>query len=185
MNKRYYRMNTIDFYKWLKRVKPALELAKYYTHRSDEYRRRMLSSYKESIIIKKQYELLRNSLDENGLITLEKLLNKEPINNGLKLSPYFCDVYGNWCAILFPNNTAQIETFDRKDIAVELTKLRIERGYNREEVSGLIKIHPVSLKEYEDGKRLIPIDKLYSILQIYDVGFDEFIRNVKKSKIYY
>lgn len=185
MNKRYYRMNTIDFYKWLKRVKPALELARYYTHRTDEYRRRMLSSYKESIIIKKQYELLRNSLDENGLLTLDKLLNKEPTNNGLKLSPYFCDVYGNWCMIIFPNNTAQIETLDRKDIAVELTKLRIERGYNREEVSGVIKIHPVSLKEYEDGKRLVPIDKLYSILQIYDVGFDEFISNVKKSKIYY
>ena len=48
--------------------------------------------------------------------------------------------------ILFPNNTAQIETLDRKDIAVELTKLRIERGYNREEISGLIKSHPVSLK---------------------------------------
>lgn len=87
--------------------------------------------------------------------------------------------------ILFPNNTAEIETLDRKEIATELTKLRIDRGYNREEVSGLIKIHPVSLKDYEDGKRLVPIDKLYSNLQIYEIGFDEFIRRVKKSKIYY
>ena len=87
--------------------------------------------------------------------------------------------------ILFPNNTVEIETLDRKDIALELRKLRIDRGYNREEVSGLIKIHPVSLKEYEDGKRLVPIDKLYSILQIYGIGLDDFIRNVSKTKIKY
>lgn len=87
--------------------------------------------------------------------------------------------------ILFPNNTVEIETLDRKDIALELRKLRIDRGYNREEVSGLIKIHPVSLKEYEDGKRLVPIDKLYSILQIYGIGLDDFISNVSKTKIKY
>ena len=43
-------------------------------------------------------------------------------------------------------------------------------GDNRDEVFGLIKIHSVSLKEYEDEIRLIPIDKLCSILQIYDAG---------------
>lgn len=59
-------MNTTDFYKWIKRVKPTLYLVRYYTHKDDEYRKRMIDSFKESIIIKKQYEILKNSLDDNG-----------------------------------------------------------------------------------------------------------------------
>lgn len=95
MIKKYYRMNTIDFYKWIKRVKPALDLVRYYTHKDDEYRKRMLNSFKESIIVKKQYEILKNLLDDNGKLILDKILNNETINSGLKVNPYFCNVYGN------------------------------------------------------------------------------------------
>ncbi|MCF0117589.1 MAG: helix-turn-helix transcriptional regulator, partial [Bacilli bacterium] len=85
----------------------------------------------------------------------------------------------------FPFGISEIETLDRKDIAAELKKLRIERGYNREEVAGLIQVHPVSLKEYEDAIRLIPIDKLYSILFVYEVDIDRFLEKIKKSRILY
>ncbi len=184
LTKRYYRMNSIDFHKWCKRVKPSLELARFYTHMNADVREKLYSNYKDSLLIKKQFNLLRLSLDENKLKTLDSIINHE-IKLDLKKDKNYIGVFNNWCMILFPNNTSEIETLDRKDIASEITKLRIERGYNREEVSGIIKIHPVSLKEYEDGKRLIPIDKLYSILQIYNVEISDFIKNVKKRKIYY
>ena len=161
--KRYYRMNSIDFQKWCKRVKPSLELARFYTHMNADVRERLYSNYKDSLLIKKQYNLLRLSLDENEVKTLDSIINHE-IKSEIKKDKNYIGVFNNWCSIMFPNNESEIETIDRKDIASELTKLRIERGYNREEVAGLIKIHPVSLKEYEDGKRLIPIDKLYSLL---------------------
>ena len=63
--KRYYRMNSIDFQKWCKRVKPSLELARFYTHMNADVRERLYSNYKDSLLIKRQYNLLRLSLDEN------------------------------------------------------------------------------------------------------------------------
>ena len=178
-------MNHIDFYKWLKKVKPSLELVRYYTHKPDEYRKRMLDDYKEAILIRKQYNILKISLDDNGKDVLEKLINNEQVSFGNKTNPYLFDIYYNWCDILFPFGISEIETLDRKDIAAELKKLRIERGYNREEVAGLIQVHPVSLKEYEDAIRLIPIDKLYSILFVYEVDIDRFLEKIKKSRILY
>lgn len=46
-------------------------------------------------------------------------------------------------------------------------KARIESGYNKEEVAGLIGITPATLRTYEEGKTLVSLDILYLLLQIY------------------
>ncbi len=175
-------MNIIAFKKWCKRIKRALEIVRFYTHKPADFREAMYEDYKDVLLIKKQYELLRLSLDENELKTLDEIIEKRQ-NEMMRCNPFFLEVFNNWCLIMFPNNESQIETLDRKDMAFEITKLRIERGYNREEVAGLIKIHPVSLKEYEEGIMLIPIDKLYSLLFVYDVELNKFLDSIPKKKI--
>ena len=175
-------MNIIDFKKWCKRIKGSLELVRFYTHKSADFREAMYEDYKDALLIKKQYELLKLSLDDNELKALDDIIEKRQ-NETMRCNPFFMEVFNNWCLIMFPNNESQIETLNRKDVAFEISKLRIERGYNREEVSGLIKIHPVSLKEYEEGIRLIPIDKLYSLLFVYDVEFSKFLDSIPKRKI--
>jgi len=52
-------------------------------------------------------------------------------------------------------------------VANTIKELRKHARYNREEVAGLLNISVATLRKYEDGKSLVRLDILVSMLQIY------------------
>ena len=63
---------------------------------------------------------------------------------------------------------------DKNKVAKTIKRLRIESNYNKEEVAGLVGISSVTLRSYENGDVLVPLDVLYLILQIYGIDIAYF-----------
>lgn len=54
---------------------------------------------------------------------------------------------------------------------------RLFQGLPLKFVAELINISEAALKSYEDGKRLVGLDVIYKLSQIYDVSIEELIAN--------
>lgn len=67
----------------------------------------------------------------------------------------------------FPNGDDCLKQIDKKKVAETIKQLRIESNYNKEEVAGLVGISSPTLRAYEEGNALVPLDVLYLVLQIY------------------
>ena len=76
-------------------------------------------------------------------------------------------------------NLLPVQTIQNANI---LKQLRIQSGYNKEEVSGLIGISPASLRHYEEGKILVPLDVLFLMFQIYGVTIEKLSLLYENSK---
>ena len=70
-------------------------------------------------------------------------------------------------------------------VAKTIKKLRNEAGYNREEVAGLLNISVATLRKYEDGKSLVRLDILVSMLQIYGRDMNQFLNQINFNLIFY
>ena len=72
-----------------------------------------------------------------------------PKNTAQKLSfrveifSKFREIYNNWLEIVFPHGKSRLKPLDKTKTAT-IIKYRLESGYDKEEVSGLIGISPVS-----------------------------------------
>ena len=55
----------------------------------------------------------------------------------------FREIYSNWLEIVFPHGKSGLKPLDKTKTAT-IIKYRLESGYDKEEVSGLIGISPVS-----------------------------------------
>ena len=64
-------------------------------------------------------------------------------------------------------------------VAKTIKELRKNAGYNREEVAGLLNISVATLRKYEDGKSLVRLDILVSMLQIYGSDINKFLNYYK------
>ena len=89
-----------------------------------------------------------------------------------KIAPWdkhylFKEIYLNWLEIVFPNGDNRLKRLDKNKVAKTIKRLRIESNYNKEEVAGLVGISSVTLRSYENGDVLVPLDVFYLVLQIY------------------
>ena len=78
---------------------------------------------------------------------------------------------------MFPNGDNRLKRLDKNKVAKRIKQLRIESNYNKEEVAGLVGITSATLRLYENGDVLVPLDVLYMILQIYLC--DEFLEKIR------
>ena len=70
-------------------------------------------------------------------------------------------------------------------VAKTIKELRKTAGYNREEVAGLLNISVATLRKYEDGKSLVRLDILVSMLQIYGYDIDGVFKHINFNLIMY
>ena len=56
-----------------------------------------------------------------------------------------------------------------------LKKERIERGMTQEEVGEIINITKQQYCLYEQGKRIMPIDKMIKLAKLYNISMDYFL----------
>lgn len=135
--------------------------------------RSRIDEYEEAKRILYQYKVLVATLNDEQ----KELLKNYYIPH--KISPWnkhylFKEIYSNWLELVFPNGDDRLKRLDKKKVAKTIKKLRLESNYNKEEVAGLVGISSATLRSYENGDVLVPLDVLYMILQIYGIDIDCF-----------
>lgn len=128
--------------------------------------RSRIDEYEEARRIMYQYKVLIATLNDEQ----KGLLKDYYIQH--KIAPWdkhylFKEIYINWLEIVFPNGNDCLKRLDKKKVAKRIKQLRIESNYNKEEVAGLVGISSATLRSYENGDVLVPLNVLYLILQIY------------------
>lgn len=94
-------------------------------------------------------------------------------------------IYNHWEETVFPNGVSRIKTVDIMSVAKTINGLRKNAGYNREEVAGLLNISVATLRKYEDGKSLVRLDILVSMLQIYGCDINKFSNQISYNLLIY
>lgn len=174
MKKRYFfRMCIADFYKWCRLIPRCKFIVKNYRYVSPEIRKSNSINYEEAELIVNQYKVLSASLKAEQLVLLNNfyITHKTP---PMDKQFHLTEIYSNWLEVVFPNGQNRLKKIDKKKVGVFIKNARIESGYNKEEVAGLIGITPATLRTYEEGNVLVPLDVLYVILQIYDISKNYF-----------
>ena len=185
MYKYYFEKCERGFYKWCHRIYYCKELIRDYYHFSDDMKEHYKEKYKLSLIIVNDYKTLCESLNEFQ----KEILNKYYING--KLPPWETSsedrktIYNNWQEIVFPNGVSRIKTVETMSVAKIIKESRKNAGYNREEVAGLLNISVATLRKYEDGKSLVRLDILVSMLQIYGCDLNKFLNQIKFNLLVY
>lgn len=176
MKKRYFfRMCVTDFYKWCRLIPRCQFIVKNYKYVSPEIRKSNKINYEESELIINQYKVLSASLKADQLVLLNNyyITHKvPPMDKQFHLS----EIYNNWLEVIFPNGETRLKKLDRKKVGEFIKKTRIESGYNKEEVAGLIGITPATLRAYEEGKVLVPLDILFLLKQIFEISFEKILK---------
>ena len=131
--------------------------------------RSRIDEYEEARRIMYQYKVLVDTLTDEQ----KELLKNYYIPH--KIAPQnkhylFKEIYSNWLEIVFSNDDDRLKQLDKKKVAETIKKLRIESKYNKEEVAGLVGISSATLRSYENGDVLVPLDVLYLMLQIYGIN---------------
>ena len=171
--KYYFRKNEIDFYKWCRIIPRCKYIVKSFSYYSPEMARSRINEYEEARRILYQYKVLVATLNNEQ----RELLKNYYIPH--KIAPWdkhylFKEIYINWLEIVFPNGDDCLKRLDKNKVAERLKQLRIGSNNNKEEVAGLIGISSATLRSYENGDVLVPLDVLYLLLQIYGIDIDCF-----------
>ena len=177
MRKYYFRKNETDFQKWCRRyVKDSL-LHIEYVDRTYRGIMRLFESeeYHEALIIVRQYRVLMASLTDQQREFLEHTLMRDIYRFDKKGQATYRVIYENWCQICFPKHKSRIKTIDRFLIGKTLKELRLQNELSMSKVAELLNINYATLRAYESGERLVRVDVLYGLSQIYDTSVDRII----------
>ena len=166
-------MCVTDFYKWCRLIPRCQFIVKNYKYVSTEIRKSNSINYEEAELIVNQYIVLSASIKSDQLVLLNNyyITHKTP---PMDKQFHLTEIYNNWLKVIFPNGENRLKKLDKKKVGEFIKKARIESGYNKEEVAGLIGVTPATLRAYEEGNVLVPLDVLYVILQIYGISKNYF-----------
>lgn len=168
-------MCVIDFYKWCRLIPRCQFIVKNYKYASLEIRKSNSINYQEAELIVNQYIVLSASLKPDQLVLLNNyyITHKTP---PMDKQFHLIEIYNNWLEVIFPNGQNRLEKIDKKRVGEFIKKARIESGYNKEEVAGLVGISPATLRVYENGDVLVPLDVLFLLKQIYEISFEKILK---------
>ena len=176
----YLRNNQTDFYKWCKKYIPR---ARYiirsfesgrvsHLYYSEEY-----EEYQEALKIMRQYHTLIYSLtEEQQAFFIDCMVgDKKYEYNKIPYKHYSSLIYKHWQEICFPNGKGQTKTIDAVQLGVVLKAARERAGLTRTQVSDLLNINIKTLNTYENGTRIVKLEVLYRMSQLYKTSIDEII----------
>ena len=179
MHSYYFRNNETDFFRWCREY---VKRAQYYVHAfesndSDWYRIYGRKEYMESVIIVRQYQILTASLSEELRAFLDDYLisNKPAPIYTPPYNSYTTIIFDHWSEICFPQNRSKIKTVDKYQLGKIIKAERIDAGMSRRQVAELLQINEKTLNAYENGERLVRVNVLYGMAQIYETSIDSII----------
>jgi DNA-binding transcriptional regulator YiaG len=173
-----FRNNETDFWKWcrhyLRNAKSIIN--SYDSIVSTDYRINNIKKYKEAKEILEQYEILKCSLSDEQNELLEKsLINNEELKYNFKTFNNLDEIMKNWSRICFPKHKLKLKSIDKIKIGKSIKEQRLYHDMSLKFVADLLNISEATLKGYEMGTRLVRLDVVYSLSQIYNMTIDELI----------
>lgn len=176
----HFRNNETDFWNWcrhyLKRAKSKISTCE--SIECTSYRIKNIRQYKEAKEIMEQYEVLKCSLsDEQNLLLKKSLINNESFKYNIKTFNNIDVIMRNWSRICFPKHKLKLKSIDKVAIGKLLKEQRLYLDMSLKFVADLLNISEATLKSYEMGTRLVRLDVMYQLSQIYNTTIDELIHS--------
>lgn len=172
--RRHYFFRDGDFYKWLKVIKEVKVRINYYLKNP----RGLISKeeYAEANMIYQQYKIYLSSLSENERNIIKSITStkKDSAYNGRFF--YTQDMLNNWKEIVLDTNHFKLLEIDISKLGKDIKKSREDTGLYRDEAARLLGISPSTLRSYEDGKRIIRIDVIYKMVQLYGIDLEKLLK---------
>ena len=82
----------------------------------------------------------------------------------------------NWKEIVLDTNHFKLLEIDISKLGKDIKKSREDTGLYRDEAARLLGISPSTLRSYEDGKRIIRIDVIYKMVQLYGIDLEKLLK---------
>ncbi|MDY0318079.1 MAG: helix-turn-helix transcriptional regulator [Candidatus Izemoplasmatales bacterium] len=176
----HFRNNETDFWNWcrhyLRRAKSVIKA--YDSIDSTSYRIKNIKKYKEAKEILEQYEILKYSLSEEQNQLLEKsLINNKELKYNFKTFNNLHEIMRNWSRICFPKHKLKLKSIDKVEIGKSIKEQRLYHDMSLKFVADLLHISEATLKSYEMGTRLVRLDVIYQLSQIYNTSIDDIIQS--------
>lgn len=174
--KYFFRNSETDFFKWCTHyVKESLKIVEMYENPNLCYHYILSEKYHEALKIKRQYNVLCCAINDEQKQILENIINREPNPYTIRAGSLQSDIFMKWQEICFPNNDG-IKQLDPYLLGRRLREIRISKGFTIAKVTGLLNISQKRLYDYETGTRLINLNILYGLMQVYQISFTEALQ---------
>ena len=175
----YFRNNETDFWNWcrhyIKRAKSVIKV--YDSIESTSYRIKNIKSYQEAKEILEQYEILKCSLsDEQNQLLEKSLINNEELKHNFETFNNLDEIMRNWSRICFLKHKLKLKFIDKVKIGKAIKNQRLYHGMSLKFVAELLHISESTLKSYEIGVRLVRLDVMYGLSQIFNTTIDNLIQ---------
>jgi len=174
----HFRNNETDFWNWcrhyLRRAKSVIKA--YDSIDSTSYRIKNIKKCKEAKEILEQYEILKCSLSNEQNQLLEKsLINNKELKYNFETFNNLHEIMRNWSRICFPKHKLKLKSIDKVKIGKIIKEQRLYHNMSLKFVAELLHISEATLKSYEMGTRLVRLEVMYQLSQIYNMTIDDFI----------
>lgn len=175
----HFRNNETDFWNWCRHyLRRAKSIVRTYDKiGSADFRIKNIRQYHEAKEVLEQYEILKYSLTEEQKQLLEKLLIKNGcFSYDIRTFNNIDVIMKNWSRICFPKHKPKLKSIDKKEIGKSIKDQRLYHGMSLKFVAELLHISEATLKSYEMGTRLVKLDVMYRLSQIYNITIDDLIQ---------
>ena len=175
----HFRNNETDFWNWcrhyLRRAKSVIKA--YDSIERTSYRIKNIRKYKEAKVILEQYDILKCSLsDEQNQLLEKSLINNEELKYNFETFNNLDEIMRNWSRICFPKHKLKLKSIDKVKIGKTIKEQRLYHGMSLKFVAEILHISEAALKSYEMGTRLVRLDVMYQLSQIYNITIDDLIQ---------
>jgi DNA-binding XRE family transcriptional regulator len=174
----HFRNNETDFWNWcrhyLRRAKSVIKA--HDSIDSADYRIKNIKKYKEAKEILEQYEILKYSLSYEQNQLLEKsLINNEKLKHNFETFNNLDEIMRNWSRICFSRHKLKLKSIDKIKIGKTIKEQRLYHDMTLKFLAELLHISESTLKSYEMGTRLVKLNVMYQLSQIYNMTIDDLI----------
>ena len=155
-----------DIIKWLREYVSSKYYIKTYKYLSNEQKLIQKEEFKKSNIIINEYKVLVCSLEEYEKSLLENYINKQCFENEKSIINNI-KIVENWEKVVLDCNIHSLKEINIKSFGLFLKNARKKVRLYRNQAAELLGIDESTLRSYEDGKRIIRVDVIYKMIQLY------------------
>lgn len=161
-----YRINYEGFFDWLHDYNKVRNLLNSWNSFNDKVKEWHKEKYSEALVWYKDYLVYKNLLNENEQKFIEAIIrHRTPdrnIDSGL--------VYEKWKHCVVSKGKYSPKEISNEEVGKALIEAREFRCMTRTQVAEIIGISYNTLKMYETGKRTLPFDIYYKLIQFLEIN---------------
>lgn len=166
-----FRKNFDGFIDWIHTLNSIRRTINSYVNtQSVEYRNFIKNDYLEAKKAYFLYILFSKQLNKEELNYIDEIREHHlPSNRKVNVNK----IYNLWLDIIANDESNQLKTISKSEIGIVILNARTSCCKSRKQVAEILEINPETLKSYETGKRMIPFDIYYKLVQILNINLND------------